>query len=323
MRAVTIDIGKASGRVLCSTIFRPSGRKLLAKGHILRDEDVRLLQAEGLGEVWIAELEPNELDEDRAVLEAASHVGSGAVEIRAAAGGRANIFALETGALVVNSDLLREVNTSDAITVATAAPFSYVTAGQRVASIKSTPFAVGQEQLDSLRHMVQGQAALVEVRPIRQPKVAVLFSDPLQPERAEEQFRNVIRQRLEAVGVATWGSARCLEDDLPLIRSLLHLLKGEPTVILVASTTAPAGPGDAVGRAITAIGARIERFLVPVEPGNLALLAYRETVSILAAPGCYRSVKPNVLNLMVPALLSGYPLASREIAGMGAGGLLG
>ena len=296
---------------------------MLAKGHILGDEDVRVLKAEGLAEVWVAELDSDEIGEDRAVMEIAAVAGSGCLEIRAAAGGRANLYSSETGALIVDTEFLREVNTFETLSVATLPPFSYVAGGTRVASIKSSPFAVSGREIDLFRQMTQSREALIRVRPIRQPRVAVLFTDPLHPERAEELFRNVVRQRLDSMGVANWWSERCMEEDNALIRSLLHLLKGNPTVILVASTTSPAGPADAVGRAMKAVGAVVERFLAPVEPGNLVLLAYREGVAIVAAPGCYRSVKPNVLSLMVPALLSGHRLSSREIAGMGAGGLLG
>ena len=36
-------------------------RKLLAKGHILREDDARLLATEGLDQVWVTELEDGEI----------------------------------------------------------------------------------------------------------------------------------------------------------------------------------------------------------------------------------------------------------------------
>jgi molybdenum cofactor cytidylyltransferase len=56
---------------------------------------------------------------------------------------------------------------------------------------------------------------------------------------------------------------------------LQHLLRSKPALILVASTTAPAGPEDVVGRAMARVGAQIERFLAAVELGNLLLLGYK------------------------------------------------
>jgi hypothetical protein len=58
---------------------------------------------------------------------------------------------------------------------------------------------------------------------------------------------------------------------------------------------------DTVRRAMVAAGCLIERFLAPVEMGNLLLLAYDADVPVVSSPG-YRSAKPNVLDLLLPAL---------------------
>ena len=91
MRAQTVDVKASTGRILCCTIFRPGGKKLLAKGHILNDEDVRILETEGMQEVWVTQLEDGEIGEDEAVLEIATRLGCGSLELRPAAGGRANL----------------------------------------------------------------------------------------------------------------------------------------------------------------------------------------------------------------------------------------
>ena len=41
MKAQTVGVKESTGRILCCTIFRPGVRKLLAKGHVLSEEDVR------------------------------------------------------------------------------------------------------------------------------------------------------------------------------------------------------------------------------------------------------------------------------------------
>ena len=67
MKAQTIDVKESTGRILCCTIFRAGGKKLLAKGHIISEEDVRLLETEGMDEIWVTELEDGEVGEDDAV----------------------------------------------------------------------------------------------------------------------------------------------------------------------------------------------------------------------------------------------------------------
>jgi len=86
------------------------------------------------------------------------------------------------------------------------------------------------------------------------------------------------------------------------------------------STTAPAGPEDVIGRAMVKVGAHIERFLAPVEPGNLMLMGYKNEVPIISAPCCYRSAKSNVLDLLLPPVLAKYRISGWEIACLGHGG---
>src|SRR5260370_22697533 len=88
MRALTIDVTQATGRILCCTIFRVGGEKLLAKGHLISEEDARMLQTEGMREVWVTELEEGEIGEDEAVMEVATEIGCGSFEIRLDARGR-------------------------------------------------------------------------------------------------------------------------------------------------------------------------------------------------------------------------------------------
>src|ERR1700690_1664998 len=149
MKAQTIDVKESTGRILCCTIFRAGGKKLLAKGHVISEEDARMLQTEGMNEVWVTELEEGEVGEDDAVMQVASEIGCGALEIRLAAGGRANLFTTEGGCLLVDDELLKQINCAANIVIATSPNFSFARAGQRIATVKSAPFAVAQSQLDA------------------------------------------------------------------------------------------------------------------------------------------------------------------------------
>ena len=296
---------------------------MLSKGHLLSEEDVRLLETEGLGQVWVTELEDGEVGEDAAVSQVAVEVGCGCLEIRLAAGGRANIFTTETCCVLVDDDLLRNVNCASSIAVATSMNFSYAVAGQRIATVKSAPFAVAQSQLEAIIGILRERGPVLQARPIRTPSVAVLYSDPTNGERARQLFESIMRQRLEKFGANPQYALAATEEESAVARSLTALLRARPTAVLVASTTAPAGPDDVIGRAMVGIGCQLERFLAPVEPGNLLLLGYKDEIPIISAPGCFRSVKPNVVDLILPPMLARYRISGWEIACLGHGGLLG
>ena len=310
------------GRILCCTIFRPGGKKLLAKGHILREEDVKLLETEGMDQVWVTELEAGEVGEDDAVVQVATELGCGALEIRAAAGGRANLVTTEDACVLVDDELLKQINCTASIVIATMPNFGIARAGTRVATVKSAPFAVAQSQLEAVVSILRERGPILQARPVRNPSIGVLYSDPLNAERARVLFESVMRQRLERFGVRMSYALSATEDEDSVTRALKHLLRSKPTIILVASTTAPAGPDDVVGRAIAGLGCHLERFLAPVEPGNLLLLSYFDDVPIVAAPGCFRSAKTNIVDLILPPLLARYRVSGWEVACLGHGGLL-
>lgn len=322
MKAQTVCVKESTGRVLSCTIFRGGGKKLLAKGHVISDEDIGLLEIEGMNEVWVAELEEGEVGEDDAVMMVANAMACGSVEIRRCSGGRANLIATEPASVLLDDDLLKQINCTASIAIATVTNFSYAAAGQRVTTVKSTPFAVPGDQLEAIVSILKERGPILQVRPIQNPSVAVLYSDPMHGERSRLLNEAAIRQRLEGLGARVSMALVCNEEEDMVTRSLQHILNARPTVVLIASTTAPAGPGDVVGRAMVRAGVTLEKFLAPVEPGNLLLIGYKDEIPVLSAPGCFRSIKRNVLDLLLPPILARYRVSGWEIACLGHGGLL-
>jgi molybdenum cofactor cytidylyltransferase len=322
MRAEAIEITESAGRVLSTAIFRPGGRKLLAKGHILREEDVRVLQSEGMTEIWVTVLDENEVPEDEVVCTIAGEMACGSYSVQMAAGGRANLIAAEDCCVLVDDDLLRQVNCTSGLVVASLLNFSYAAAGQRVATVKSAPFAVSRSDFQRSRDMLSENGPILQARPVRGATIAVLYADPHSPERAKTLFEPIVRQKLERFGIRGHMNLAVVENEEQLARGMRRLLMSRPAALLVASTTAPAGPSDAVGVAMGKVGCKIERFLAPVEPGNLLLMGYREGIPVMSVPGGFRSLKPNVIDLLMPPMMARYQISASEVARLGHGGLL-
>ena len=322
MRTEVVDVNSAVGKLLCTPIFQASGKKLLAKGHQINEEDIRLLGLEGHERVPVAILDDNEIPEDQASSQIAAEAACGAMEIRLAAGGRANLFATENCSFLVDEELLRHVNQSGDVTIATAPNFCFALAGQRVATVKTAPFAVERRNFEATLSLLTDKGPIIQGRPIGTPTVAVLYTDLRSGARGRQLFEGIMKTRLERFRTTAIYALSCVEEEETVARALEHLLRTHPTIVLVASTTAPAGPSDVVGRAMERVGCRIENFLAPVEPGNLLLLAYAEEIPVVSAPGCFRSPRANVVDLILPPLLARYRLSAGEISSLGHGGLL-
>jgi len=322
MRTLTVELEQSAGRMLCCSIFRPGGRKVLGKGHLLNEEDVRMLATEGMSEVWVTELEEGEVDEDAAVLAVARAVSCGSAEIKVAAGGRANILVTEDCCALVDEDLLNRVNRTSGVVIATATNFRFARKGDRMATVKSNPFAVSRSHLDAILKLLADSGPILQARPIHDAKVNVLYTDPVQGERARTMFESAVKAKLDALKAQLGYSIAVVEEEELVVRALNHLLNNNPAAILVASSTTPAGPEDVIGRALVRVGAKLERFLAPVDPGTLLLLGYQGDTPILSAPCCFRSAKPNVVDKLLPPMLARYKISAWEVAGLGHGGLL-
>jgi molybdenum cofactor cytidylyltransferase len=322
MRAQTVDIQESAGRILSTTIFRPGGKKLMAKGHLLRAEDIRALEMEGMTEVWVAELEEGEIPEDEAVWGVTAELACGSYRVEPVSGGRANLVAAETVCTLVDEDLLREVNGTAGLVIATTLNFSMATRGQRIATVKSAPFAVSRADFEKSVSVLREKGPVLQARPMQAARIGVVYCDPLDGERARTLFEPILRQKLERFGVFSHHGVTAVERDEQVSRSIQYLVNNGSRVVLIASTTAPAGPDDTVGRAMTKAGCPIECYLAPVEPGHLLLLGYKNEIPVVSAPGCFRSLRTNVVDLLLPPMMAHYRISRWEVACLGHGGLL-
>src|SRR6202041_3558276 len=158
----------------------------------------------------VAELEEGEISEDEAVCAVAGEMACGCCEIQLAPGGRANLMATENCCVLVDDELLRQVNCTSGVVIATVLNFSFAMAGQRIATVKSAPFAVAKSDFEGLINMLRDRGPIMQARPLGASSVAVLYSDPVNGDRARTLFEPVLRQKLEHFGVRTHSALSVL-----------------------------------------------------------------------------------------------------------------
>jgi molybdenum cofactor cytidylyltransferase len=131
----------------------------------------------------------------------------------------------------------------------------------------------------------------------------------------------VLEARLKPAGARIVGQEIVPHEIGPLAKALARLIDGSDALI-VFGASAITDRRDVIPAAIEAIGGRIERFGMPVDPGNLLLLAERYGTPIIGAPGCARSPKENGFDWVLQRVLAGVPIHDKDIRAMGVGGLL-
>ena len=161
---------------------------------------------------------------------------------------------------------------------------------------------------------------MITVRPY-QPLGVQLIQTELPSVKASvlDKTVGVTASRVSRLGGRLTGESRTAHD----VDALAGRLKNAGgDLVLIAGASAITDRRDVLPAAIEAAGGEIIHFGMPVDPGNLLLLARLEGRPVLGLPGCARSPKPNGFDWVLERLFAGLEVTGDDVMGMGVGGLL-
>jgi molybdenum cofactor cytidylyltransferase len=320
MQFLTLPVASAEGAILAHA-QRAAGR-LFKKGRILSGEDIDLLRAGGIAQVTVARLEADDVGEDEAALRLASLCAGENVRVGAAFTGRANLYAEADGVVIVDAAQVDAFNSvHEAIAMATLPPFARVSSRQMLATIKIIPFAVPSAALDAA-------AALLRRPPVRlagfRAQRAALILTQIQATKPSllDKARNAVEDRIRAQGSSIVLERRVAHEPAALVPAIREAARAGCELILIFGASAITDRRDVIPAAIVEAGGRVRHFGMPVDPGNLLLLAELGSAAVIGLPGCAISPKLNGFDFVLWRLLAGLPVTPRDLMGMGVGGLL-
>src|SRR5687768_1193620 len=119
MKFAPVLLSAAKGKILGHNIAGTNGQRLLRKGKPLTDEDLEKLRALGRTSVYVAEMEPDDVDENRSARRVAEAICGPGLHISGVASGRANLLSDERGILRIDVERLAQINEREGITLAT------------------------------------------------------------------------------------------------------------------------------------------------------------------------------------------------------------
>ena len=322
MKFGAVAPGEAKGGIVVHSIRK--GPLVLRKGTVVGDAEIAALQAAGVTSITVARLESGDVSEDLAAAELAAAIAGPGVRVDRAFTGRANLFAESAGIVVVDQNGIDRFNEVDEdITLATLAPFAPVVAGKMIATVKIIPFAVGRAARDAALAAAQSAAPLVRVAPYQVRRVGVISTMlPGLADKVIEKTMRVTAERLAPAGAKIVAERLVPHETAALARTLEEVLDEGAELVIVFGASAIADRRDVIPAAVEAVGGTIEHFGMPVDPGNLLLIARAQGRPVLGAPGCARSPKENGFDWVLMRLLAGLDVSREDIIAMGVGGLL-
>jgi molybdenum cofactor cytidylyltransferase len=315
-------LDQAEGAILAHAL--KLGALGFKKGRILSADDLAALAAAGRHSVVAARLEAGDVHEDEAAAALAAAVTGDGLSASAAFTGRCNLIARRRGLLVLDRAGLERLNRVDeAITVATLAPYDVIEPRQMAATIKIIPFAVPRTALDRCLAIAGEIRPLVRVAPFTARRVGLVQTSlpGLKPALLDKAAA-AVAGRLAALGCPPAEERRCGHDEAAVDGAVRELAAEGCEIILVSGASAIVDRRDVVPAGMVRAGGEIEHFGMPVDPGNLILLGRLGATTLVGLPGCARSPKLNGFDWVLQRLVAGLDVGRREIAAMGAGGLL-
>ncbi|WP_296764752.1 molybdopterin-binding protein [Sediminimonas sp.] len=321
MKFGRVPVDRAQGAILAHSLALPGGR--LRKGQVLGPEQVAALTAAGHAHVTVARPEPGDVPEDAAAARLADALvpdpQAARLRLAGAFTGRVNLAATTAGVAVIDADAVTAVNRVDpAITLATVPPWLQMRPGGMIATVKIIPYAVGKAQLD--RACAAGRGAL-RVQPPVYRSASLILTDAggANADKLANKGRRAVRARLETLGMDMACTQRVTHDSAALAAAI-EAAHGDMILILTASATSDAR--DVAPEALRAAGGRLDRFGIPVDPGNLLFLGTLGARPVIGLPGSARSTALHGADWMLSRIACGLPPDADEIAAMGVGGLL-
>ena len=318
MKFGPVPVSETAGAILAHSV--KAGDQKLRKGLELTDQHISVLEQAGHSEVIVARLEPGDCHEDEAarMLAAALAPEPAQVNLRVTEPftGRVNLLADGPGVVVLNTAALQRFNlVNPMITVATVPQYQQMGAGGMVATIKVISYAVpGSDVMHAAR------LALDSIRlaaPVHRTAGLVVTDIPGGP--PNEKGIAAIRGRVEALGMDL-SDIKIVPHRVDELAAAVSDLQGDVAMILTGSATSD--ENDVAPSAVRVAGGFVDRFGMPVDPGNLLFIGALEDKPVIGLPGCARSPALNGADWVLSRVACGIATTGEDIAGMGVGGLL-
>ncbi len=312
---------KAIGAILAHSVDTDTGK--LKKGRILDVGDIAALEQSGVKTIIAARLSGNDIAEDAAAEQIARSLAlSSTVTLDQPFTGRVNLYAAQSGVLMVDRKAVDAINLADpGITLATLANHTAVEEGRMVATVKIIPFSLPRSTIQRVVSHAH-EVAAIEVAPYMLKKTGLVATTlPSLKPSILDKTRQILKHRLAASANSILHEERVVHDATAIAEAI-GKLKKDCDLIIIFGASATSDIDDVIPTGLRLAGGVVEHFGMPVDPGNLLMLGHLDKVSVIGAPGCARSASENGFDWVLQRILAGVTVTNRDISEMGVGGLL-
>lgn len=290
------------------------------RGHIIRPEDVSKLLDVGKANIYVMNLEPDELHEEDAARRLAKAAAGANLKLTDPSEGRVNLVAEISGLLKVDADLLYRFNSLGDLMLATLNSDRPVRKDEVVAGTRTIPVLVKEELVERAEALCKDHP-IVQILPMPARKVHLIVTgSEVYTGRIQDGFGPVVSKKVGELGSELADKQLATDDPDQIAKLIQNAHKAGADVILVSGGMS-VDPDDKTPEGIRRSGAQVESHGFPVLPGSMFLMAYLHDTPVLGLSGCVLHDPFSAFDMLLPRLLAGEKIKRSDIMAMGHGGL--
>ena len=325
----TVQIQKCVGYILPENIFViKNGKKVkLSKGTKINQQIKNILINNGFKQISGFLLNQNDFDENKASDLIARNICKNKINnlnYKNLNTGRSNIYSTTSGLFIYNTNNLIKLNNNSKIAISAIRPFSKVEKNQELITAKVIPYGIDKKLLEKNSLRLKDT---FKVLPFKKKNITFIqtYDDKIN-EKLIIKSRNVTKKRLELCGIKKFREIIIPHKENILCEKIQICIDQNVDIILIIGSHAITHIKDVIPNAIKMSGAKIIRFGIPVEPGNLLLLSKFKSVKrdiyIIGMPSCAKSPKENGLDWVLWRILCNINFKNSNLNELSVGGLI-
>lgn len=291
------------------------------KGHIIREEDVERLLRIGKENIYIFELNDDEMHEDDAAISLGNMIcGTGVHFTNPPREGKVNIEADYRGLLKIQREILDEINDLGDISIATIHGNRNIDKDELIGGTRVIPLIINKEKIDQVKKIIEENGPIFEVKPYKSYKAGIIVTgSEVFKGRIEDKFGPVVERKLKAFGTDIIFKT-IVPDELDTIKESVLEAKDKGADLIVVTGGMSVDPDDKTPGAIKETGAEVVAYGTPVLPGAMLMMAYLDDIPVFGLPGCVMFSATTAFDLVLPRVMAGERIIRRDITSLGYGG---
>ncbi len=321
---IKIAIADAVGKVLGYdiTVVDPENKHkgvAFARGHVIREEDLPVLERIGKRNIYIWEGNEAEVHEDDAAIRLAPQIAGEHIRFdEKPKEGKIGFYATCPGLFEVDIERLERINRLAIPSLPTINRYFPVTEGKQVAAFRIIPLTCSQEIMTAIE--AELETPLLQIRPYQVKKAAILVTgSEVFSGKIKDGFTPKLTAKLKALGIEVVHS-ELLPDEKPRISEAINAALDKAELLLITGGTS-VDPDDVTVAAMNEAGIDFPHKGNPIQPGNNLTIGYARGKTVCAVPAAALFFAATALDIFLPRMAAGDRITEDEIARAGHGGL--